>query len=379
MKKIILLLCLLLAPALSYAQTVCGPDYFDNQPGDIIHIHLAFYPSNDPSNFHFQIYPNGGEQVISESGGDSCWHGDSCDLYYFFVATAFSENARVDVVSGSFHGWRCVMTHSVESHVRGTPIPQAAKDAAQRSKNDVDYWNGKLTYAGPLLCAVWDPMCIVVPAMAIGMQYHSDRMAGLIADPPTDCYASNNLSFPDTGNLGVNQNIPDLFGDGVVSGYTWGALYWTTLMDGYGRYAYDEANSASACAQIGDNGTYDWRIGNLKWAVANYAQIAANLAVHFRVLSNEFAAYWDPALEFSYPCDAANWQYYAERPDVEQNDYYGPGGPFGTNGALQHYWDFGYNEGMVYHVEFCPASLTLSGVLGAAANSLDVAAQGLPF
>jgi hypothetical protein len=27
----------------------------------------------------------------------------------------------------------------------------------------------------------------------------------------------------------------------------------------------------------------------------------------------------------------------------------------GTNGAIQHYYDYGQYEGMTYHVELCPA------------------------
>jgi hypothetical protein len=90
-----------------------------------------------------------------------------------------------------------------------------------------------------------------------------------------------------------------------------------------------------------------------------------------------FSNYYNPAISYSYPCDAANWQYYSERPDVEQNDYYGPSGPFGVNGAWQHYLDYGQYEGMSYHVELCRVTLNLGQLTDSIAYTAWLTGQEL--
>ena len=326
MKKILGLLAFLCAlPALAFAQ-LCPSVATGANFADTVQFWANFTRTGD-TGFTIEAYINGAPwwqyptaQFIGPQG--------NCDLHHCFPYqfTALEGNTIVEyrLVDGNQGGWRCRTEFQVFPHVQNTPLPQVVKDKATQAKGDTDWWLGKATYAGPVICALWDAGCVVIGLGAVGLQYHSENLGLLIADPPTDCYASNGLNFPDPNSLG-NGNVPDMFGDGVTNGYGWGILYWASQMNGYGRYAYDEANSASACYAIGDNGTGDWRSNNVRWAVANYAQNAANMAVHFRVLANEFAYYWNPGVgDYQYPCDAANWQYYAERPDVQQSDYYGP-------------------------------------------------------
>lgn len=362
----------------------CRPIGAQNNIGDVIQVdftldwaslgallnHFGMLTSGDAGDMHW----------IDGNGPGGQWRGWCINCTFQFTATTPNVTMWADYIGSDQFG--CHLTlRNVIPHVAGTPIPQPAKDAAQRSKNQADMVNGWLEWVG-VICSVWwgsPGVCTVAGLSAAGLAYNSKTMEKLIADPPTDCYATNNFRIPDVSELGIDQNVPDIFGDGVTSGYGWGIIYFATFLKGYGDYAFDEANSASHCALIGDSNTYNWRVGNVRWAIGQYADYAGRMAYHNRVIAQEFASRWNPEIAWAWPCYESNLDYYNRRPDVYENGYYGPNGPFGWDGALRHYYDWGQNEGTGYDGRLCPATTWLSQAFDNVAYSLELAASGLPF
>lgn len=362
----------------------CRPIGIQNSMGDVIQVqftldwaslgallnHFAMMTSGDAGDMHW----------IDGNGPGGQWRGWCISCTFQFTATTPNVTMWADFIGSDQFGCHLSVV-AVIPHVPNTPLPQPVKDAAQHSKDQADWILAKLGWVDAICLAWWgnDAVCKISAIASAGLGYNSTSMGKLIADPPTDCYAQNNLRIPDVSELGVNANVADFIGDGVLPGYSWGILYYATFLKGYGDYAYDEANSASHCALIGDSNMYNWRAGNVRWAVGQYAMYAGAMAYHFRVLANEFYYHWNPETEWAWPCDASNWDYYNRRPDVAQDGYYGPGGPMGANGALQHFYDHGQYEGMGYNGTLCPATFHLHDVFNNAAYSLEVAASQLPF
>jgi len=357
------LLALLLSSTAN-AQTVCGPVYFLNKPGDTIVINFNFRVTGENAgSFSYQGVASGGEPVANiRSGQETC--DPDCPLAFQYVAAYPDEWARVDKVSGSFNGWQCTsITAQVIPYFQGTIIPQYVKDVIQRSKDSWNYWSGKLgdidtpgniciSRNSPLA----DAFCDIADAIRSLLSFKTDDLQRQINDPPdpANCYTPADANYVDLGGYGVDR---DLVGDGGTSYYgndAKDAIQWSHA---YLQMAGDSEDRASGCYQIGANDWGDLQKNNALWAINASADEASRLRTDFWSLAYYFQNYYNPPIERQIPCPDADWEYYYANQDVYGNEYFGPGGPFGADGAWYHYWQYGQYEGRAYDGASCPVTL----------------------
>src|SRR5215471_7295398 len=365
-----LFLALLLAIFLSAeanASLNCSIGPVGNGLGDVIHGQITLHLRSG-SGFSWNVIESSSGQAVTWDPGETESCGLNCNQTFPWKYTAGSVNETFTAWQSPSTGDTCdLMITSIDPYVRGTPIPKYVKDGATNLAANTSWWNDRLSVLGTG-CLAWGTtpfgasVCITLAGVGLINIYRIHQLNDMAGDPPEpwNCQISQDPEWVSADKLGIGYAYRNLFGDGGIEWHYNSAVDELLNMYAYGRMAFKSANAASGCLELGDTGDADWQINNARWAVNQYADHAYNLSSYFYGMGWYFENYWNPPLAYDYPCDPANWQYYADRPDVEQNDYYGPNGPFGTNGAIEHYYAYGYNEGMTYHSELCPVTDTLS-------------------
>jgi hypothetical protein len=364
-KKIVfLVLFLLVATAMADAQTVCGPVYFLNKPGDTIVINFNFRAKGENSgSFHYQGFASGGEPVANiGSGKETC--DPDCPLAFQYVAAYADENAWVAKVDGSFSGWQCTsITAQVIPYFQGTILPQYVKDAIKQARDSWVYWSGKLgdidtpgnvcvSRSSPLA----DAFCDIADAIRSLLSFKTDDLQRQINDPPdpANCYNPADPNYVDLGGDGVYR---DLVGDGGTSyfgGDAKDAIQWSHA---YLQMAADSEDRASGCYQIGDRQAGDAQSQNALWAIGASADQASRLQSDFWYLANYVQNYYNPPIDQQIPCPDADWEYYYVNQDVADDPGFGPNGDWGVDGAWFHYAWYGQYEGRTYDTAVCPVTL----------------------
>jgi hypothetical protein len=266
--------------------------------------------------------------------------------------------------------WSCNETYTVTPYAPGTPVPQYIKDIAQGRADNNDWYEEKITYWGPFLAALWEPLGPILGIGGIGLHIQTKHYRAMQKDPPRPelCYSGASLYIPSANEVGLPNSWyewygADPIGDNVIPLAIANIIWDTQNAEGWGRYIEDSYDAAGGCLELGDTTTASYRTDDVRNGIRQLGNYAWDLGGRFKDLAIEMYTYFNPVLERQIPCDQANWEYYNARPDVYDNDYYGPWGPFGSNGAWQHYVDYGQYEGMTYDAAACPATLDLGWML----------------
>jgi len=210
-------------------------------------------------------------------------------------------------------------------------IKQFIKDSAGARADDMDWWNTQLTYKGPIalvIASVISPTFAVdlgytLSGVGIILTYKGNEARQIAKDPPTpdQCYIGQDPQYVSPGDLGLGYAYSNLFGDGGYEYY-----YNRTIDDmlnlyAFGEMAYNSANAASGCAELGDLGAADWQASNAQWAVHAYAQYASEMADNFWAMGWYLHNYFTPIAgddSLGELFDQISWTTYQEGQDLSQ-------------------------------------------------------------
>lgn len=362
MKKIIFLLAAIWALSWTeaFAQTTICTAGINDTIGSTVTGTFVFDRFPKHLNFTIQIQVSGGENAQWDDGTRSCSPG--CHMGFHWISTSSSELLSAVITEGDPSGARCHFENiNVTAPVFTVQLPQAVKDAAKAKLDTATWWRDRVSpssYQEYFICQILGTQpCALTDVARWLLDTHIQAMSDIWLDPPdaANCYVGADLRIPDASEFGWYYTGADPWGDDVLPSNLNAMTYHATVMKGVGQFIYDSTNRASGCAQLGDSGMAQIQLNNAQVGLQWYRDHAAAASDNAYVLSNLFYSRWNPVVDWNWPCDASNWDYYARRPDVEQDGYYGPGGPFGANGALQHYFDYGQYEGTYYDGTQCPA------------------------
>jgi hypothetical protein len=362
----------------------CSVGPIGNGLGDVINGQITLH-IRDGQSYSWNVIEQSSGNIVTWTAECSGNTGNNPVCPWTYTAGSVNETFNAVQLSGHTSDTCELAITDIAAHVPHTPIPSWVKDGATNKANNDDWWLDQITKFG-WLCSVGDaygiPVCPVVTIVDIAIYHDRENLRDMAKDPPRPdlCYTTPPFNVPSAGDMGLANSWwewwgQDTYGDGVLPAAFNNLVWYTTLARGWHDYFMFAADAASGCDQLGDTGYFQWQQANTAYGIRQFADAQNNAGQQLENMGLEFYAKWNPVLDWSYPCDVANQAYYDARPDVYNDGYYGPSGPFAMNGAWQHYVEHGQYEGMTYNVTVCPAAMDLGGLLyGPGQNMQDAAA-----